>query len=103
MEREGGRPMAASAMMNRPKHSRSRPAAVATVRRSPVPRELRQRVEALLEENYAYMDSPIFRRRNIEAELFTFDNDQEPALPRTSWYQPTRDDVLDSAVVGAPQ
>jgi RNA polymerase sigma factor (sigma-70 family) len=93
--------MAAIATMTRHNRTRHRPAA--TVRRSPVRRELRQRVEALLQENYAYMDSPIFRRRNIEAELFTFDNDQEPALPLTSWYQPTRDDVLDSAVVGAPQ
>src|SRR3954452_11056382 len=98
--------MAASALMNRPQTNRSRPRAsvgTASVRRSPVPRELRQRVEALLEENYAFMDSPIFRRRNIEAELFTFDNDQEPALPRTAWYQPTRDEMLDAAIVGAPQ
>src|SRR5690242_10789745 len=92
--------MAASATMNRP---RSRPTPAAATRRSPVPRGLRQRGEGRLEENYAFMVSPIFRRRNIEAELFTFDNDQEPALPLTSWYQPTRDDVLDSATVGAPQ
>jgi RNA polymerase sigma factor (sigma-70 family) len=72
-------------------------------RRSPVPRELRARVDALINENFAFMDSPVFRRKNIEAELFTFENDQEPALPLTSWYQPTRDDMLDSAVHGQPQ
>ena len=63
----------------------------AGVRRSPVPRKLRRRVEPLLEENYAFMDSPIFRRKNIEDELFTFENG-EPALPLTSWYQPTREE-----------
>ena len=75
----------------------------APARRAPVPRLIRARVEPLLAENYAFMDSPVFRRRNIEAELFTFENDQEPALPRTSWYQPTRDEMLDAAIVGAPQ
>ncbi|HEY8667473.1 MAG TPA: sigma-70 family RNA polymerase sigma factor [Tepidisphaeraceae bacterium] len=64
-----------------------------------VRRVLRQRVEKLLEENYAFMDSPIFRRRRIEKELFTFEH--EPALPLTSWYQPTRDDTAD--ITGAPQ
>jgi len=72
-------------------------------RRAPIPRALRSRVEALLAETYAFMDSPIFRRKNIEAELFTFEDDNEPQLPRTSWYQPTRDDMLDTAVTGAPQ
>ena len=95
----------ATATMVKHKSSSSHvsPAVTAGARRAPVPRELRRRVEALLDENYAYMDSPIFRRRNIERELFTFEQEQEPALPRTAWYQPTRDDVLDSAVVGAPQ
>jgi RNA polymerase primary sigma factor len=71
------------------------------LRRSPVPRTLRERVEPLLEENYAYMDSPVFRRKGIESELF----DQEaPPLPLTAWYQPTREDLeLDQAIVGAPQ
>lgn len=68
-------------------------------RRSPVPRHLRQRVEALLQENYAFMDSPIFHRKGIEKELF---EEETPALPLTSWYQPTRDD-LDQELVGAPQ
>src|SRR3954468_21154276 len=57
-----------------------------------VPAALRQRVEALLEENYAYMDSPQFKNRSIEKELFG--EGSEPALPVTSWYQPTREDVL---------
>jgi RNA polymerase sigma factor (sigma-70 family) len=49
------------------------------------------------------MDSPVFRRKNIEAELFTFDEGVEPALPLTTWYQPTRDEALDHAFTGAPQ
>lgn len=70
-------------------------------RRSPVPRALRQQVEALLEENYDYMDSPVFRRKGIEAELF---EQEAPPLPLTTWYQPTREDLeLDASVVGAPQ
>ena len=39
---------------------------IKAVRAAPVPRALRARVENLLEENYAFMDSPIFRQRNIE-------------------------------------
>jgi len=68
-----------------------------------IPRTMRHKVEALLEESYAYMDSPTFRQRNIERELFSFEKGVEPQLPMTAWYQPTRDDVLDSAIVGAPQ
>ena len=62
-------------------------------RSSPVPRELRERVMALLDENFSYMDSPTFRRKNVEQELFTEDAERE--LPLTSWYQPTRDDLGD--------
>src|ERR1700728_2297446 len=62
-------------------------------RNGPVPRELRERVLGLLNENFAYMDSPTFRRKHVEAELFTEDAERE--LPLTSWYQPTRDDVAD--------
>ncbi len=80
-------------------------ASSATLKRRPrsesISRSLRQKVEALLEESYAFMDSPIFRQRNIEKQLFDFD--QEPQLPMTSWYQPTRDEALDQAMVGAPQ
>lgn len=68
-----------------------------------VPRQLRQRVEAILEENFAFMDSPIFRKRNIETELFSFNETEgvEPELPLTAWYQPTREDV--ATTTGAPQ
>jgi RNA polymerase sigma factor (sigma-70 family) len=71
-------------------------------RASPVPRALRERVERLMRENYAYMDSPIFRNRSIEKELFTFVEDKEPQLPLTAWYQPTRED-LESPLNGTPQ
>jgi RNA polymerase sigma factor (sigma-70 family) len=69
----------------------------------PVSRRLRKQVEPLLAVNYAFMDSPIFKQRRIEASLFSFEGGQEPALPLTSWYQPTRDDALDPSAVGAPQ
>jgi len=66
-----------------------------------IPRAMRQKVEALLEESYAFMDSPVFHQKNIEQELFDFD--VEPQLPTTSWYQPTRDEVVDVSISGAPQ
>ncbi|HET6248778.1 MAG TPA: sigma-70 family RNA polymerase sigma factor [Tepidisphaeraceae bacterium] len=66
-----------------------------------IPRALRQKVEVLLLESYAFMDSPIYHQKDIEKQLFTFD--KEPALPMTSWYQPTRDEALDEAIQGAPQ
>ena len=74
-------------------------------RQKPVPRALRERAEQILAENYAFMDSPVFKQRSLERQLFAFEehDGEEPALPLTSWYQPTRDDVLDSAIVGAPQ
>jgi len=65
------------------------------VRAASVPKSLRAQVETLLQENYAFMDSPIFKQRNIEKELFDFE--QEPELPRTSWYQPTRDEAVEDA------
>jgi len=81
---------------------------IATATRKPVmksiasiPRGLRRQVELLLIANYAYMDSPLFKRKGIEKELFNFE--VEPQLPMTSWYQPTREDVLDQAITGAPQ
>src|SRR6266545_4717352 len=79
--------------------------AVATKRMSPtrskpVPRALRARVEALLLEDYAYMDSPIFKQRGIEKELFTFD--KEPELPLVGWYQPTREEIAEQ-LSGTPQ
>ena len=56
-----------------------------------VSKAVTQRVEAILAGNYSFMDSPVFKNRNIEKELFTFD--EEPKLPLTSWYQPTREDL----------
>jgi RNA polymerase primary sigma factor len=73
-----------------------------TVRKSPMPRSLRARAEAVLSENYAYMDSSIFRRKHIETDLFT--EDAEKMLPLVSWYQPTRDDAFENgATAGQPQ
>jgi len=71
------------------------------VRKPTVPKALRQKVETLLEESYAFMDSPIFRRKNIESELYDFD--REPQLPLVSWYQPTRDEAVDQTMAHAPQ
>jgi RNA polymerase sigma factor (sigma-70 family) len=62
---------------------------------------MRQKVETLLEESYAFMDSPIFKQRDIEKQLFNFE--VEPQLPLTAWYQPTRDEAVDEAIAGAPQ
>ena len=72
-----------------------------TTKSTTISRSLRQKVEAVLEENYAFMDSPIFRRKNIEAELYDFET--EPQLPLVSWYQPTRDEAVDQSISGAPQ
>jgi len=71
------------------------------VRSASVPRALRERVETLLLENFAFMDSPIFRERNIEKQLFDFEH--EPELPMTSWYQPTRDEAVEDGLGSAPQ
>ena len=60
---------------------------------SGVSRAIRQRVEPLLAENFSFMDSPFFRRKNAQRDLFTEDAERE--LPLTSWYQPTRDDASD--------
>src|SRR4051794_23897246 len=65
-----------------------------------VSRAVAKRVEELLAGNYAFMDSPIFKQKNIERELFTFD--EEPKLPLTSWYQPTRED-LENQKLTTPQ
>ncbi len=65
-----------------------------------VPRAVRARVEALLAENYAFMDSPVFKQRGIEKQLFDFE--VEPSLPLTSWYQPTREEIADQ-LKGTPQ
>jgi RNA polymerase sigma factor (sigma-70 family) len=86
---------------SRPASLKTSPERTGHERAERIPRALRQKVELLLEENYAFMDSPVFKQKNIERELFNFE--VEPQLPMTSWYQPTRDDALDSAIVGAPQ
>jgi RNA polymerase primary sigma factor len=74
---------------------------VKATRQQPIPKALRSAAERLLEQSYAFMDSPIFKRRDIEQELFGFAI--EPQLPLTSWYQPTRDDATDPSITGAPQ
>jgi RNA polymerase primary sigma factor len=61
----------------------------------PIPRAIREQVTRLLDENFAYMDSPTFRHKHVEEELFTEDAQRE--LPVTSWYQPTREDIADLA------
>jgi RNA polymerase primary sigma factor len=58
-----------------------------------------KRVESLLADNFEFMDSSVFRQKNVEKELFALDS--EPALPLTSWYQPTRYDGSDT-VAGTP-
>jgi RNA polymerase primary sigma factor len=62
------------------------------VRPSPIPRALREQVTKLIEENYAFMDSPTFRHKNVLRELFA--ERPNPELPAISWYQPTRDDAV---------
>src|SRR5262245_60758796 len=89
----------ATMVLSRKEEKRQSPIA----RQAPIPKAMRARVEELLKENFAFMDSPVFRRKNIEAELFTFEDQHELALPMTSWYQPTRDEVLDVKITGAPQ
>jgi len=73
-----------------------------TTKKGSLPRGMAERVNELLAGNYAFMDSPVFKQRNIERELFTFADDHEPQLPLTSWYQPTRED-LDNAKPTTPQ
>src|SRR4051812_28193845 len=70
-------------------------------RAAPVPKAIRQRVEPLLLESYAFMDSPVFKQKDIEKTLF--DMETEPQLPPVAWYQPTRDEAVDEAISGAPQ
>ena len=56
-----------------------------------LPKSLREHAERLLIEDYKYMDSPLFKRKSLEKELF--DLEAEPELPPTAWYQPTGDDL----------
>ena len=61
-----------------------------------IPRELRQKAEAILSQNFDYMDSPLFHKRDVEQELF---NEAEPQLPEIAWYQPTREDAIEQVKV----
>jgi len=69
-------------------------------RKGRVSKAVQDRVGEILQVPYAFMDSPVFKQRNIERELFTFD--EEPKLPLTSWYQPTRED-LENQKLTTPQ
>lgn len=69
------------------------------VTKARVSKELREKVEPLLAQEYAYMDSPIFKNKNIEKELFA---EELPELPMVAWYAPTRDDA-NAATAGTPQ
>lgn len=60
-----------------------------------LPLELRDRATAIVERSVAFIDSPSFRRKNVEAELFG--DKPEPELPHTTWYAPTRDEIADVA------
>jgi RNA polymerase primary sigma factor len=64
-----------------------------------IPAGLRARAEAILAQPYPFMDSPLFRQRGVEKDLF---KDPIPELPKTDWYQPTREDVLNENTA-APQ
>jgi RNA polymerase sigma factor (sigma-70 family) len=77
----------------------NRPAGT-TTRAASIPKALRQQAELILEGNYAFMDSPNFRRKALEEELFS---NGEAALPMVAWYQPTRDEAADAALNGTPQ
>lgn len=70
------------------------------VKKGRVSKAAQDRVTEILLGNYAFMDSPVFKQKNIERELFTFD--EEPKLPLTSWYQPTRED-LENQKLTTPQ
>ncbi len=76
-------------------------AAEETKRAAPIPRLLRQKAEALMQEEFDFMDSEHFKRPRIEKELF---EDEIPPLPLVAWYQPTRDDAFEAdQIVGSPQ
>src|ERR1700743_1339343 len=70
-------------------------------RQAPIPKVLRQQAEAVLAASYAFMDSEFFHKKNAEIQLFA--EGSEPELPLTSWYQPTREEMLDSGITGAPK
>jgi RNA polymerase primary sigma factor len=65
-----------------------------------IARQDKERALALVQLDYAYMDSPIFKQKGIEKQLFP--ETDLPALPMVGWYQPTREDV-GTELSGAPQ
>ena len=71
------------------------------VRQAPIAKALRQKAEEILAGSYPYMDSEFFHKKNAEVQLFA--EGTEPELPLTSWYQPTREEMLDSGITGAPK
>jgi RNA polymerase primary sigma factor len=77
-------------------------ATMANVTKSPragIPKRLRQAVEPLLGQNYAFMDSEVYKTKGIEKQLF---EQAEPALPMVAWYQPTRDEAVDESIASPP-
>lgn len=76
----------------------AKPSAAARVS---IPRPMRQRAEQILTENFAFMDSVVFHKKNAERDLFV--EDAVPELPLTSWYQPTREEMLENGITGAPK
>jgi RNA polymerase sigma factor (sigma-70 family) len=60
-----------------------------------------RRIEKLLEENFKFIPSAVYRRKNVEQELFDFQS--APELPRTRWYQPTREEAPETVIRNAPQ
>lgn len=78
------------------------PAKQVGVRNSPIPKAIRHQAEAILAEEYPFMDSVFFHKKNAEAQLFS-EEAAVPELPLTSWYQPTREEMLESGITGAPK
>jgi len=65
-----------------------------------ISKALRAQVEPLMLLEFAYMDSPMFRQRGIEKQLF---NEEIPELPMVAWYQPTRDEASEALPNRTPQ
>jgi RNA polymerase sigma factor (sigma-70 family) len=65
-----------------------------------LPRTLRERIDQLLAVDFAYMDSPAFRRKYVERDLFEAG---EPELPPTAWYQPTAADLDGNQFANSPR
>lgn len=68
----------------------------AATKAAPIPRALRDRADEILNLNFDYMDAQVFHKRGIEQELFA---EAEPQLPEITWYQPTREDSVESTQV----